>query len=312
LESAAPDGPVLAARYQLDAAGRLLGLTVGRTGEPLCTVGRAPGAEPQLRFYARSLGCAGVPVPDRTPYSRAGWPPLQPPDAVLVSTVAGARVAVALGVLDRFASRLASTLDRVWLPLARAGGTANAAVLGRVLMLTGTLGRNAPADLVGLVAGTDPGAMLAVLVGLSQARGDDAARGAAVRRTLASLPPDGGPLVIRAAILELSARALGDRQLHDRALAQVRRLALSRTVFAGEDGKAGTPSLTASAIGAWVGRGPTPPFDDWVAAGLCTRDARCGEAPDTPTEARRPSLRTAALVLACQLPGCGHDFPVSP
>jgi hypothetical protein len=312
LDTATPAGPVLAARYQLDGAGRLLGLTVAQADQRLCAAGRGGGTAPQLRYYALSLGCAEVPVPDRTPYSRAGWPPLEAPDVVLGSTVTGARVAAALGVLDGFATRLATTLDRIWLPLARAGGTADpaaAAMVGRVLQLTGTLGREAPADLVGLVRGTDPAAMLTVLIGVSLARGEDAARRAAVRSVLASLSPNGGSLVMRAAMLEAASRVLGDPDLHDRALAQVQQLALAPTLFAGEDnGHARTPSLTTSAIGAWISRGTTPPFDDWVSVGLCTPDGQCGEAPG---EARPASLRTAALVLACRRPGCGEDFPVS-
>jgi hypothetical protein len=234
---------------------------------------------------------------------------------VLGSTVAGARVAAALGLLDEFATRLATTLDRIWLPLARAVGTADpagAVVVGRVLHLAGTLGREAPIDLVGLIRDTDPAATLTVLAGVSLARGEDAARRAAIRRLLAALPPDGGSVVMRAAILETGARVLGDPDLHDRALAQAQQFALSSTVFAGEDpGNARTPSLAASAVGAWISRGTTPPFDDWVSVGLCTPDGRCGETPDTPDEARTASLRTAALVLACRLPGCGEDFPVS-
>jgi hypothetical protein len=313
LDSATPDVTVLATRHQLAGAARLLGLTVRPVNDRLCTTARPDGTELQVGFYALHLGCTGVPVPDRTPYSRAGWPPGDPPDLVLGATVAGARVAAALGILDGFAGRLATTLDRIWLPLARARGAADpatAALVGRVLQLADLLGRAAPADLVGLVDGTDSGTMLAMLIGVSVAKGEDAARAAVARRVLKSLPTDEGGLVLRAAMLEMAARVLDDPKLHDRALGQIQRLALSPTVFADEaSGDARTPSLTASAIGAWISRATPPPFDEWVTVGLCTADGRCGETPDPSGRARSASLRTAALLLACRQPGCGEDYP---
>lgn len=310
LDSSTPDGPVLATRQQLAEAGRLLGRTVGPVDDRWCAAGRPAGTSSQLRFYALSLGCAGVPVPERTPYSRAGWPLAAGPVEVLESTVAGARVAAMLGALPDFSARIATTLDRIWIPLARAGGATDATLVGRVLHLTGTLDRPAPADLVGLVRGADTGATLAALIGVSTARGEDPTRTTAVRRLLASLPPNGGSSLPRAAMIEMGSRVLDDPALHDRALAQIQQLALSPTVFAGvESGTARAPSLTASIVGAWIGRAATPPFDDWVTVGLCTPDGQCGETPDTP---RSASLRTAMLVLACRQIGCGEDFPVPP
>lgn len=308
LDAGPPDAVGLATRHQLSEVGRRLGRSP-RPASRLCMSSRAAQVDLQTRYVALSLGCPGATVPARVPYSRAGWPTDSTPVDALAPTVAGARIAAALGVLARHSAHLSTTLDTIWLPIARTRSPADplgATTAGRVLHLTAILGRPVPADLLRAATSGQAAEGLPMLTGLSVTRGHDATRATVTRSLLAAVPIDSNEHILAAAMLELGSRILDDPSLHARAVAALEAYRLAPEVFAANSTR--EPSLSASALGSWILRGPTSPMTAWIDAGLCSPDGRCAE---TPTDARSTSLRIAALLLACHMPACGEDFPLS-
>jgi hypothetical protein len=121
------------------------------------------------------------------------------------------------------------------------------------------------------------------------------------------------PSMALAARLEAASRALDNQSLHQEAATIARQLELSPGLYAWTETlrKANQTSMMGSVLATWITHGDGRPIDAWVSAGLCTPDGRCAEIPGDLSHVQERTLRVLAILVACEQPACGPDFPVA-
>lgn len=308
LRGAQPDVVWLGAFADLRSAARSLGVPVPEFPVAACsrlaradgTVG-LPGAsqpDPQLTYYARSVGCSSTLPPSA--HSRAGWPVPEAIDGALKSTVAGLWLATSLGVAPpATVNAVRTTLAEVW------------AAPGAPIALTGARLRTLEALL-----GIQPGAASSPPAG----QGDDLGRLLAMvntyyqpdsparRETARGLPGRSAPTlsILDAAADELSSRILSSRELHDRAVATTKTLRNPNGSYSLVPSPGG--SMIATVLATWITRSSLS-VDTWIQLGMCSAD-RCADTPHSLPAADNTSLEALALTRACQHPNCDNLIPL--
>lgn len=273
---------------------------------------KAARPDPQLTAEALSLGCIErqqVPA-----WSPSGWPNVQTVSASLPASVDGMRVAVAIGATSRYMSALQRQFRLVWVPALGAHPSEPAAVaadlMARLLGLPPVVTRSA-SQIADALATDTPNTLSELLLGLvthpngiTQTTGQATAAAASTSASGSAGGSGSGPLA-EAVVDELKARLAHAPDDH------VAALALLNTLQAGPDlyalTPAGSPSLTATIIAAWIRRTPLPSAALHV-AGICRSEYSCTYG--TPPTATAPPLQTAAAAAVLANPA-DNLFPFS-
>lgn len=264
----------------------------------------APGVDPgdpQVTLTALRLGCPHVAVPKSGAPSRSGWPTPTAMDSRLRSSVAGYRVARAIGIGPRFASALRwSALHDVQPDPADPFRTLEFAQLQSDLGLPVTSQKS---PVIG--ATPRPDALLAWSITAELSTGSQRDQLVAAITQYSRQPAE--PDILRAALFEEASRLTGVRDWHDQAVAALTALRAPDGSYRVATGRPGA-SLPAEAVSAWI-KNTSLSMSDLTRLRLC-QGWICGEQPVTAQSAPSPSLTDLAAQLSCSLAGCGGIFPL--
>jgi len=278
--STAPVDPAVCARL-VDARGEV----------------RLPGggaADPQAAYAAAELGCPRVRTAPEGVYGRAGWPDRQETaDTIRVSTAAmwTAR-AEGIGLGDRFAVPIRRWIRDTGVPAVHRGDLREpelGVTRAGLRMLAAAVGGTAPGEVDAALpeqrAPTAAPDDLRLLLTLAESSQDPAPSRRLLDRTrqvvdARRVASPAAPSALRAAWLELAARQWQDDSLHRAAADEIGALRIAPGVYSVSTDGDRTASLTASSIGAWIGRTGTADDGagdrakdrltaDWTDAGLC-------------------------------------------
>jgi hypothetical protein len=229
--------------------------------------------DPQATTDALEAGCLQkVNVP---PWTSSGWPNEEAYSDAVPASIAGIRIADALGASSQYRSLLVAQLENVWLPAPP--GNAQPDVAG-VAMLSRILGvKTASANLGGalkaaLAAGPTAESLPVLLEAWIQGNRDNS-----LGRDVTENGATGN--IFAAAASELEYRITGDRRFDDMSRVILARLAAGRGLYAvAEDaGPAlARSSVVATAIADWILRVPMP-VGALKLAGLCDQQLSCGQ-----------------------------------
>jgi hypothetical protein len=253
--------------------------------------------DPQATTDALEAGCLQkVNVPPWTP---GGWPNEEAYSDALPASIAGIRIAEALGASRRYRSLLVTQLKNVWLP-APPGNVqqdfAGVAMLSRILGVK-TASANLGGALQAALAASPTAQSLPVLLeAWMQGKRDNA-----VGRDVAGNGATGNVFV--AAASELEYRITGDRRFDDMSRVILARLAVGRGLYAvaEDDGPAlARSSVVATAIADWILRAPIP-VSALKLAGLCDQQLSCGQ-PDGINSSVDSTLSATSAVLTMMHP----------
>ncbi len=301
LSAASGTRPVLAAagRRSWSAAevcGRL------DTADGGVRAGPNTGVDAQVTAIAIEAGCHVDAAPP--PWTSAGWPDDQAISGAVPASVAGLRIAYAVGSTKQFLAAIRAQLSDVW--LARTTGSdVDPAALIMLCHLTSVTPPASlqPTDVSAAVAASADGQSLAaLLIGWLQH----------LKATAPSaLAPSAGVAnVFEAAADELKFRLTGDNRFHAAAQTVLSKLAVTSNLYAvspGTSGSTAPPSVVATAIASWI-MGTPLPSAALQRAGLCDSQMSCGRGGrNSPIDS---PLRATAAVAAILHPDQA-SFPIA-